>query len=276
MSQHILVIGATGKTGSRVAARLVAAGHHVRLGSRSAAIPFDWEDACTWDAALAGVDSVYVSFFPDLAVPGASEAAGSLAAAATRAGVGRLVLLSGRGEPGAQAGERAVRAAFPSATIVRASWFNQNFSEGYLLEPVLEGTVALPVGDIPEPFVDTDDIADVAVAALVDGRHAGELYEVTGPRALTFAQAVAEVAAVTGREVEFVPVSTDEYLEAAADFLPADMLWLLRHLFTEVLDGRNVHLTDGVQRALGRPPRDFADYARDAAATGVWSAVPVA
>jgi uncharacterized protein YbjT (DUF2867 family) len=276
VSQHILVIGATGKTGRRVADRLAAAGHHVRPGSRSAEIPFDWEDAGTWDAALAGVDSVYVSYFPDLAVPGAAEAAGSLAAAATRAGVERLVLLSGRGEPGAQAGERAVRAAFPAATVVRASWFNQNFSEGYLLEPVLEGTVAMPVGDIPEPFVDTDDIADVAVAALVDGRHAGELYEVTGPRALTFAQAVAEVAAAAGRDVEFVPVTADEYLEAAADLVPADMLWLLRHLYTEVLDGRNVHLTDGVQRALGRPPRDFADYAREAAATGVWSSVPIA
>ncbi len=276
MSQHILVIGATGKTGRRVADRLTAAGHHVRPGSRSAEIPFDWENAGTWDAALAGVDSVYLSYFPDLAVPGAAEAAGSLAAAATRAGVERLVLLSGRGEPGAQAGERAVRAAFPSATVVRASWFDQNFSEGYLLEPVLEGTVALPVGDVPEPFVDTDDIADIAVAALVDGRHAGELYEVTGPRALTFAQAVAEVAEAAGREVEFVQVAADEYLEAAADFVPADQLWLLRHLYTEVLDGRNVHLTDGVQRALGRPPRDFADYAREAAATGVWSAVPVA
>jgi uncharacterized protein YbjT (DUF2867 family) len=276
MNQHILVIGATGKTGRRVADRLTAAGHRVRPGSRSAEIPFDWEDAGTWDAALAGVDAVYVSYFPDLAVPGAAEAAGSLAAAATRAGAGRLVLLSGRGEPGAQAGERAVRAAFPSATIVRASWFDQNFSEGYLLEPVLDGTVALPVGDIPEPFVDTDDIADVAVAALTDGRHAGELYEVTGPRALTFAQAVAEVAAAAGREVEFVPVSVDEYLEAAAGLVPADVLWLMRHLFTEVLDGRNTHLTDGVQRALGRPPRDFADYAREAAATGVWSAVPAA
>ncbi|MGI5132594.1 SDR family oxidoreductase [Pseudonocardia sp. CA-107938] len=275
MSQHILVLGATGKTGRRITDRLISGGHRVRPGSRSAAVPFDWADTATWDAVLAGVDAVYVSYHPDLAVPGSAEATGALAAAANRAGVARLVLLSGRGEPGAQAAEQAVRAAFPAATVVRASWFNQNFSEGHLLQPVLDGTVALPVGDVPEPFVDTDDIAEIATAALVDRRHAGELHEVTGPRALTFAQAVAEIAEAAGRPVEFVQVSADEYLAAAADQVPADTLWLLRHLFLEVLDGRNVHPTDGVARALGRPPRDFADYVRETAATGVWSAVPV-
>ncbi len=276
MSQHILVIGATGKTGRRVADRLSAAGHRVRSGSRSAPIPFEWEDDSTWDAALDGVDAVYVSFYPDLAVPGAAEAAGSLAAAATRAGVTRLVLLSGRGEPGAEAGERAVRAAFPTATVVRAAWFFQNFSESYLLEPVLEGVVALPVGDVREPFIDADDIADVAVAALTDGRHAAELYEVTGPRLLTFAEAVAEIAAATGREIAYVPVSSAEYLAAAAGEVPSDVLWLLQHLFTEVLDGRNAHLTDGVQRALGRAPHDIGDFARATAAAQVWAPVPVA
>lgn len=275
MSQHILVIGATGKTGRRVSDRLTAAGHLVRPGSRAAALPFDWDDTATWAPALDGVDAVYVSYYPDLAVPDAADTTGRLAAAAAAAGVTGLVLLSGRGEPGAEAGERAVRAAFPGTTVVRAAWFHQNFSESYLLEPVLEGVVALPVGAVREPFVDADDIADVAVAALTDGRHAGELYEVTGPRLLTFAEAVAEIAAAAGREIGYVPVSMEDYLSAADD-LPGEVLWLLQHLFTEVLDGRNAHLADGVQRALGRAPRDFADFARDTAATGLWTAAPVA
>ncbi|WP_281689593.1 NAD(P)H-binding protein [Pseudonocardia thermophila] len=270
MSQNVLVIGATGKTGRRVAERLTAAGHRVRPGSRSAAVPFDWADPTTWSAALAGVDACYVAYYPDLAVPGAAQTVAELAAAAGRAGVRRLVLLSGRGEPGAEAAERAVRAVFPVATVVRAAWFNQNFSEGHFLGPVLAGTVALPVGDVREPFVDADDIADVAAAALTDDRHGGELYEVTGPQLLTFGEAVAEIAAATGRAIDFVPLRLPDYLALAPVELSADELWLVEHLFREVLDGRNARLADGVQRALGRPPRDFAAYARATAGTGAW------
>ena len=154
---------------------------------------------------------------------------------------------------------------------MRCSWFSQNFSEGHFLEPVLEGTVALPVDGVGEPFVDVDDIADVAVAALTEDGHAGELYELTGPRLLTFAGAVAEIGAATGREIAFVPITRDEYAAGMADAgLPDDIIWLTSYLFEEVLDGRNESLTDGVQRALGREPRDFADYARRTAATGIW------
>jgi uncharacterized protein YbjT (DUF2867 family) len=181
------------------------------------------------------------------------------------------VLLSGRGEDEAQRAEHLVREAFPGATIVRCSWFAQNFSESYLLEPVLAGEVALPAGDVPEPFVDADDIADVAVAALTEDGHAGETYELTGPRALTFAQAVGEIAAACGREIAFVEVPMEAYAAAAVDAgVPADIVELLTYLFGEVLDGRNVAVADGMKRALGRPPRDFADFARESAATGVW------
>jgi uncharacterized protein YbjT (DUF2867 family) len=124
---------------------------------------------------------------------------------------------------------------------------------------------------VPEPFVDADDIADVAVAALTDDRHIGEVYELTGPRLLTFAEAVAEIARATGREIRYVPVSVDHFAAAAYQDLPGELIELLTYLFTEVLDGRNAHLADGVQRALGREPRDFRDYARDAAATGVFN-----
>ena len=161
-------------------------------------------------------------------------------------------------------------------TVVRASWFMQNFSESFFLEPVLAGEVALPVGAVREPFVDVDDIADVAVAALTEDGHAGQVYELTGPRLLTFAEAVDEIGRASGQELRYVPISIDEYASAAAEQgEPADVVELMRYLFTEVLDGRNAYLADGVQRALGREPRDFADYARDAAATGVWNPVTV-
>ena len=154
---------------------------------------------------------------------------------------------------------------------MRCSWFNQNFSENYLLEPILSGKVVLPAGDVPEPFVDADDIADVAVAALTEEGHAGEIYELTGPKLLTFAEAIAEISKATGRKIRFVPITVEEYASLLVEQnVPADYVWLLTYLFTEVLDGRNAYLTDGVQRALGREPRDFADYARDTAATGIW------
>src|SRR5262249_58936910 len=109
---------------------------------------------------------------------------------------------------------------------------------------------AVPAGDRPEPFVDVDDLADVAVAALTDDRHIGQLYELTGPRLLTFAEAVGEIAKATGREVRYVPVSVQEYAAAAAEQgVPSEGIDLLTYLFGEVLDGRNAHLADGVQRA---------------------------
>jgi uncharacterized protein YbjT (DUF2867 family) len=273
-TKPILVLGATGKTGRRVLVRLTARGVPTRAGSRSAEPPFDWEDRSTWAPALRDVESVYISYYPDIAVPGAAETVGSFAKLAVTSGVPRLVLLSGRGEAEAERAEQAVRASGADVTILRSTWFAQNFSESYWVDMV-SGEVALPAGDTPEPFVDTDDLADVAVAALTDDRHIGQLYELTGPRLLTFAEAVAEIAKATGREVRYVPVSIQEYAAAAAkQGVPDEVIDLLTYLFGEVLDGRNAHLADGVQRALGREPRDFADYARNAAATGVWDPPP--
>ena len=187
-------------------------------------------------------------------------------------GVRRLVLLSGRGEEEAQHAEQVVQASGVDWTVLRSSWFSQNFSESYLLDPVLAGEVVLPAGDVAEPFIDADDIADVAVAALTEDGHAGQLYELTGPRLLTFAEAVAEIAEATGREIRYVQVAPEAYAAALAEQgVPAEYVWLLNYLFTTVLDGRNASLADGVQRALGREPRDFADYARETAATGVWN-----
>jgi uncharacterized protein YbjT (DUF2867 family) len=266
-----LVLGGTGKTGRRVVERLEGRDIPVRVGSRSGQPPFDWEDKATWERALRDVESVYVSYYPDLAVPGAVEAVRSFAELAVGNGVRRLVLLSGRGEPEAERAEAAVRDSGADLAILRSTWFMQNFSEDYMLEHVLSGEIRLPAGDVPTPFLDVDDIADVAVAALTDDRHAGQLYELTGPRSLTFAEAAAEIAEATGREIRYVPVSLEEHAaEAAEHGVPAEVVELLTYLFDEVVDGRNANTTDGVRRALGREPRDFKDYAREAAATGVW------
>jgi uncharacterized protein YbjT (DUF2867 family) len=271
-----LVLGGTGKTGRRVAARLQARGLPVRIGSRSGEPPFDWQKPETWASALDGVSAAYVSYYPDVAIPGAPEAVRAFTELAVQSGTRRLVLLSGRGEEEAQRAEQAVREVAEEAgvewTIVRCAWFMQNFDEYFLLEPILSGEVALPAGNVPEPFVDADDIADVAVAALTEGGHAGEIYELTSPRLLTFEEAVGEIAKATGREIRFVPVSLEEFEAVlAGEQVPAEIASFLTYLFGEVLDGRNAYLTDGVRRALGREPKDFTDYARDAAATGVWS-----
>jgi uncharacterized protein YbjT (DUF2867 family) len=271
VTKTTLVLGGTGKTGRRVVERLTARGIPVRVGSRSGEPPFDWEDRITWAPALRDVGSVYVSYFPDLAVPGAVATVRSFAELAVESGIRRLVLLSGRGEEEAQRAELAVQQAGAEWTIVRCSWFSQNFSENYLLEPILSGEVALPAGNVPEPFVDAEDIADVAVAALTEDGHAGELYELTGPRLLTFAEAINEISRTSGHKIRFVPVSVEEYASMLTEqYVPAEFVWLLTYLFSEVLDGRNAYLTDGVQRALGRESKDFADYARDVAATGIW------
>jgi uncharacterized protein YbjT (DUF2867 family) len=270
-----LVLGGTGKTGRRVAERLAERGLLVRIGSRSAEPPFDWDKPDTWATALDGVSASYVSYYPDLAIPGAPEAVRAFAERAARNGVRRLVLLSGRGEEEAQSAEQALREVGDEAgvewTIVRCAWFMQNFDENYLLEPILAGEVALPSGNVPEPFVDASDIADVAVAALTEEGHAGEIYELTGPRLLTMEEAVGEISKATRQEIRFVPVTLDEFVGAAYSDVPPEFLSFLTYLFGEVLDGRNAHLTDGVRRALGREPKDFSDYARDVAATGVWS-----
>ena len=271
--QLTLVIGGTGKTGARVAERLTAMGRKVRIGSRSSAPAFDWDREATWEAALEGVSSIYITYSPDLAMPGATDAIKALVWRARLQGVTRLVLLSGRGETEAQACEEVVQESGLEWTIVRASWFNQNFSEGAFVEMVRNGTITLPAGDTPEPFVDTDDIADVAVAALTEDRHVGEVYEVTGPRLMTFADVAADLSAATGRSIDFVDVPHEAFVDSlAGSGAPDDVVWMLDYLFSTVLDGRNAYLTDGVERALGRKPRHFADYARQVAANGAWRA----
>ena len=266
-SETTLVLGGTGKTGRRVAQRLVARGLPTRIGSRAGQPPFDWEDRATWGPVLQGVGAVYVTYFPDLAFPGATERVDAFVRLAVREGVRRLVLLAGRGEPAAQAAEQAVRNSGTDWTIIRANWFAQNFSEPPLRDAVMSGEIALPAGVAVEPFVDADDVAAVAAAALTGDAHAGQIYELSGPRLLTFDDVAAEISKAAHREVRYVPITVDECKKALAEQgRPTEFADLFEH----ILDGRNANLTDGVRRALGRAPRDFSDFARVAATTGVW------
>lgn len=268
----ILVLGGTGKTGSRVAKKLAAKGIDVRIGSRSGSPAFDWHNPQSWDVLLQGINAVYISYAPDLAIPGATDTIQRFVNKAVSQGVKRLVLLSGRGEEEAQACEHIVQGTDVEWTIVRASWFMQNFSEGEFLGMVLDRHITLPAANIPEPFVDVDDIADVAVAALTEEGHNHEVYEVTGPRLLTFSDLATELSAAIGHDIGFTEVPKEAFAAAIAESgAPEDIAWLLNYLFDTVLDGRNAYLCDGVQRALNRQPKDFATFAREIAESGVWT-----
>lgn len=267
-TQITLVIGGHGKTGRRVAEKLSAQGRQVRIGSRSGQPAFDWHEPATWAPALEGVDRVYVTYYPDLAFPGAAEQVAEFSKAAVAAGARRLVLLSGRGEEAAEVSENNLKASGADWTIVRSSWFNQNFNESFFLEPVLVSEIALPTGDAVEAFVDADDIADVVVAALTDDKHIGKTYELSGPRLLSYSDVAAELTKATGRDIKYISVTNEEYRAVLRENnLPEEFA----DLFTMILDGRNAHLVHGVEEALGRKPKDFADFAREAAATGVWN-----
>lgn len=273
MKSNILVIGGTGKTGRRVVEGLKQQNHNVRIGTRSNDPAFDWEDPSTFRGALKGMDRAYIVYYPDLAVPGAKEAISALTEAAKQEGLEKIVLLSGKGEKEAEACEAIVVNSGLNYTLVRASWFNQNFSESFLLEPVLAGNVALPMPEAAIPFVDVDDIADVVTKVLLDDSYNGQLITVTGPRQLTFQDVVEEIAYGTGREISYEPISLEEYkmvMQAAG--LPADYVWLLQYLFKEVLGNpENQDVSDDVEKVLGRKATDFREYVKKTADTGIWN-----
>ena len=274
-NQKILVLGGNGKTGRRVTQLLKKVSNaEVHIGSRSGVPAFHWENPETWPYVIEGIDTVYITFQPDLAVPDAPEMIQKFTTLATQNGVQKMVLLAGRGEKEAQVCEEIVKATAKNWTIVRASWFNQNFSESIFLEPILAGHVALPQAYTLEPFTDADDIAAVVTEALLDEKHNGKTYELTGPRLLNFEQAVAEIAKITGREIKFQSLSLDEYINMLREYeVPEDEIWLVNYLFSEVLDGRNSSITNDIEKVLGRKAKDFTDYVKETAQTGIWNTV---
>lgn len=272
-----LVLAGTGKTGRRVAAGLQERGVSVRIGARSAEPRFDWTDAATWDAALDGVQSVYLAYAPDLSIPAALEHVRQFTAAAERHGVRRIVLLSGRGEREAEAAEHVVLASSIPSTVVRAAWFFQNFSEDFMAPGVAAGALVLPATTVEEPFIDARDIADVAIAAFTESGHEGAVLDVTGPELLTFDDAARILGEARGTAVAHVPLPMEVYLEGAAEQgVPDDIRELIGYLYGELMDGRNASTTGTVEEVLGRPARRLADYAREAAAAGAWTSAVTA
>ena len=267
----ILIIGKNGKTGWRVDRLLQAQGIPTRAVSRSTTPAFDWEDQGTWRAALEGTRSAYITFHPDLAIPTAEQTIRDLVALAREVGLEHLVLLSGRGEDGARRAELVLEESGLDWNVVRANWFMQNFSEAFMIEGILAGELALPAGDIREPFVDVDDIAEVAVATLTRPELRNRVFQVSGPRAMTFAECVAAISVATGYPVEYRQIPFDEFNDGLrAQGMPDTLLWLMRELFTVVFDGRNSKPTSGVEEALGRPATDFDEYLRKVVASGAW------
>lgn len=277
MKTNILVIGGTGKTGRRVVEQLRNKGIEPRIGSRKASPGFDWDNKDTWVAALDGIEKMYVTFYPDLAVPGAKEAIQSLTYLAKEQGVKKMVLLSGKGEIEAEACEKIVMNSGMDYTIVRASWFNQNWSESFFLEPILSGEVALPLSDVLIPFVDANDIAEVAATVLLDDSYDGEVIEVTGPELITFKQIVDIISKASNRSLNFYDISLEQYIEGMKQLhIPSDVVWLMEYLFSHVLTNpKNQLVVNDIERVLGRKAKTFLEYAQETAEAGVWNQVTV-
>ncbi len=273
MKQNILVIGGTGKTGRRVAENLVQSGHDVRVVGRKTTPTFDWEKPETYPAALKDMDRAYIVYYPDLAVPGSRDAIATLTEKALEAGLEKVVLLSGKGETEAEACEDIVANSGLNYTLVRASWFNQNFSEGAFLDFILDGVVALPMPEARIPFVDADDIANVVSKVLIDDAYNGQTITVTGPQKRTFKEVVDIMAEARNKHIQFVPISIDEFKEGMRQAgLPDSYVWLFGYLFKEVLGNpENQEVSDDVAKVLGRPAIDFESYALKTAETGIWN-----
>ncbi|NKI39973.1 NAD(P)H-binding protein [Streptomyces physcomitrii] len=273
----ILVLGGTGKTGRRLVSTLRARGAEVRAASRSGEVRFDWDDRSTWAPAFTGVRAAYVVDLQDK--PGQWDAETQIRALAEQAvaqGVERLVLLQARvhglvGGKDLKAGEGAVRESGAEWTILRPNWFFQNFDEGVLFDAVLAGELRLPAGQGREPFVDAGDVAEVAAAALLEDGHQGQIHELSGPASLSLAEAAALLSEASGREIRYVPVDHQEYVDELVSYeVPADYALFVADLVAQIRDNHNTATTPTVERILGRPPRDFADFAKSAAADGVW------
>jgi uncharacterized protein YbjT (DUF2867 family) len=264
----VLVLGATGKTGSRVAATLSQQGIGVRTAGRhDTDVQFDWDDPTTHATALDGIGAIYL-LSPVMRTDYAPIVSKFLDEA-ERAGVGHVTYLSayGMGHAPAEVPIRAVELDLLSRSalthsFVRPAWFMQNFSESFLVP--LNDAIAVPNGDGAEAFVDADDIASVAAATLADpAAHAGKSYELTGPEALTVAQAAEIISDAVGRTITYVPIDQDAWIAAMVDAgVPQDYTEILRMLTSTVASGNGSRPNSDVQTVTGRPPISFAEFAK--------------
>jgi uncharacterized protein YbjT (DUF2867 family) len=275
----ILILSGKGKTGRRVVEQLEARGVPYRLASRSSAQRFDWYDDSTWSATIAGAETAYLA--PPVGPTGLAQA-GRFIKQAAKEGLRRVVLLSGRGvgSPGRDfavydgqlALEDAVKASGADWTIIQPAWFAQGFSEDFLRYHVLAGEIRVSAGDGGEAWIDTNDVGDVMTAVLLDEAHTGATYAISGPRYLNMAEVAAELSAATGRPIGYADLAPQDHVTELVDQgLDQEDAEAVRDLFAVIRNHRSEYVSDGVQQLLGRPPRDFTDWARETAATGLWN-----
>lgn len=276
ITNHLtLVLGATGKTGARVAQKLSERGLSVRTAARHGAdVRFDWDDPSTFAHALHGVQGVYL-VSPVMRVDFAGVVRQFLDEA-ERAGVRHVSFLSAYGmeHAPAEVALRAVELDLASRTslthaILRPAWFMQNFSETFL-KPVND-EIVVPCGIGAEAFVSAEDIAAVAAATLCQpARHAGRAYAPTGPEALTFEEAAARISAATGRRITYRDIDRDTWIQAMTQAgVPAEYGAVLRMLTETVASGRGSVPNDDVLTATGAAPMRFEDFA--AQTTAAWN-----
>lgn len=277
----ILLLGGTGKTARRIAPRLRAAGAQVRTAARhNADVHFDWDDPSTHDAALDGVDAVY------LVAPSLRLDHGPLVSAfldrAQAAGVAHVTQLSARGveEAPPEAGHRAVELDLLSRTglsaaILRPGWFMQDFDE-YIFQPAIaaEGRIVAPAGDGAEPFIHADDIADVAAVTLLE-RRAGE-FMLSGPEPLTFTEVAQRISVAAGRVVTYVDPGPEAWVQALAKQIPRAYAEMLAYVFSKLREGAWAQVTGDVEAVTGHPPRTFDDYLADPKVVAAWKAPALA
>lgn len=273
MKQQIVgIIGATGKTGHRIARQLNNMGIAVKGLSRNSTPGFDWNDRSNWMEALQGINTLYVTYHPDLAIPQAKDDIKHLLEIAGALNIEHIVLLSGRGEDGARAAEILLEQSGIAWNVVRASWFMQNFSESFMLDGILDRNLVLPQPKASEPFIDVDDIADIAVAAITRPELRNTLFEITGPEILSFDECLEIISGQIDEHVELTVVPLGAYIESGKEAgMTEDMAWLMQELFSQVLDGRNEFTTDTIEQVLGRPARTFSDYVKDTGKSAVWT-----
>ncbi|WP_245734249.1 SDR family NAD(P)-dependent oxidoreductase [Lentzea jiangxiensis] len=230
-------------------------GAAARPASRSSSTRFDWSDQDTWEPALAGTTAVYV------VPPEDPSLLAEFVPLAVKSGVTRLVLLSMRGAPDDDPFEAAIKDSGVEWTILRPTWFMQNFDEDMFAAPVQHGELAVPAGGGVHPFIDVVDIAEVALVALTQPGHDGQTYELSGPEALSFPEMLARITEITGKPVQYDDIAPEEFVASMRTLgYPGEIADLVTMLLVRIRTGEEAHLSDGVRRVLGRAPRTFADY----------------
>ncbi|MGW7062212.1 NAD(P)H-binding protein [Streptomyces sp. NPDC054904] len=267
-----LVIGATGTTGSRTAAQLIAAGRRVRAASRRATplpdtepVRFDWYDPDSHGPALAGTDRLYL--VPPVGDPDPAAVMLPFLRQARAAGVRRAVLLSSSAIPGGGPAVGEVHQALPGLfaewAVLRPSWFMQNFTGAHAHADSIreDGVILTAAGRGRVGFVDADDIAAVAVRALTDDRAPNTDLDLTGPRALGHDEIAAVLTDVTGRPVVHRHLTHDAMVERLAEAIPREFALMLAGMDRAIAEGAEDRTTDTVRRLTGRPPSDFRTVA---------------